>query len=227
MLNRRARQRGVSLVEMMIGLTVGLIVLSGILGLFSGHLRGNSDLIRTTRLNNELRGTMDMAVRDLRRATYWGASTTGVWYPTQPLVQANPFFNVDTGTAGQITYRYDVNSNGLIDANETFRLRRNAADGTVEWVQLDAGGAVVSTTPISDPDATNITGLTFAVVDRTATTTCLVAGPGPVGPTPPLLHVRQITVTLTGQLRADAATTRTLSESVRLRNDRVEGSCPS
>ena len=211
----------------MIGLTVGLIVISGILGLFSGHLRGNSELIRTTRLNNELRGTMDLVVRDLRRATYWGTSINGVWFPAQPVVQANPFLVVDTATAGQVTYRYDINSNGAVDASETFRLRHNAADGTVELLQLDAGGAAVSTVPISDPDATNITALTFALVDRTATTTCLNVGAGPVAPTPPLLHVRQITVTLTGQLRSDAATTRTLTESVRLRNDRIEGSCPT
>ena len=99
MLNARARQRGLSLVELMIGLTVGLIVLSGILGLLSGHLRGNSELIRTTRLNNELRGTMDLVVRDLRRATYWGTSINGVWFASKPVVQPNPFLAVDTATA--------------------------------------------------------------------------------------------------------------------------------
>lgn len=227
MLNARARQRGLSLVELMIGLTVGLIVLSGILGLLSGHLRGNSELIRTTRLNNELRGTMDLVVRDLRRATYWGTSINGVWFASKPVVQPNPFLAVDTATAGQVTYRYDVNGNGAVDANETFRLNHNTAQGTVELTQLDAGGAVVSTFPLSDPAATNVTALTFALVDRTATVSCLVPGPGPVAPTPPLLHIRQITVTLTGELRSDAATTRTLTESVRLRNDRVEGSCPT
>jgi hypothetical protein len=64
-------------------------------------------------------------------------------------------------------------------------------------------------------------------VDRTGTTTCLNAGAGPVAPTPPLIHVRQITITLTARLRAEPAVTRTMTEAVRLRNDWVEGSCPT
>ena len=220
-------QRGISITELMIGLTVGLIVLAGVLGLFSGHLRGNNDLIRITRLNNELRGAMDLIVRDLRRASYWGDSLSGVWYPSIPVLLSNPFFAVDTATVGAITYRYDVDSNGVVGANETFRIQRNGTDGTIEMQQLDAGGGLTGTTPITDADLTDITVLTFTPVDRTATTTCLLPGAGAVAPTPPLLHVRQITVTLTGRLRNDATVTRTLTESVRLRNDWVEGSCPA
>jgi len=221
------RQRGISVTELMIGLTVGLIVLAGTLGLFTGHLRSNNDLMRTTRLNNELRGAMDMIVRDLRRASYWGDSVSGVWYPNIPLLLDNPFLAVDTATAGEVTYRYDIDSNGVVGANETFRIRHNAGDGTIEMLQLAADGAVTGTVPITDGELTNISALTFAPVDRTATTTCLNAGAGPVAPTPPVLHIRQLTVTLTGELRADPTVTRTLTESVRLRNDWVEGSCPS
>jgi len=221
------RQRGISVTELMIGLTVGLIVLAGTLGLFSGHLRSNNDLMRVTRLNNELRGTMDMIVRDIRRASYWGDSVSGVWYPNIPMLLDNPFLEVDTATPGQITYRYDVDSNGALGANETFRIRLNDTDGTVEMQQLDAGGAATSTVPITDGELTSISALTFTPVERTATTTCLNAGPGPTAPTPPLIHIRQVTVTLTGQLRADPTVTRTLTESVRLRNDWVEGSCPT
>jgi len=221
------RQRGISITELMIGLAVGLIVLAGTLGLFSGHLRSNNDLMRVTRLNNELRGTMDMIVRDIRRASYWGDSVSGVWYPNIPMLLDNPFLEVDTATPGQITYRYDVDSNGALGANETFRIRLNDTDGTVEMQQLDAGGAATSTVPITDGELTSISALTFTPVERTATTTCLNAGPGPTAPTPPLIHIRQVTVTLTGQLRADPTVTRTLTESVRLRNDWVEGSCPT
>jgi prepilin peptidase dependent protein B len=222
-----ARQRGISLTELMIGLTIGLIVMAGIIGLFSGHLRSNNDLLRTTRLNNELRGAMDLIVRDLRRASYWGDSVAGVWYPNIPVLLSNPFFTVDTATAEEVTYRYDLDSNGVVGDNETYRIHRNATDGTIEMLSLDTSGAVTATTPITDADLTDITALTFTPVDRTATTTCLLAGAGAVSPTPPVIHIRQITVTLTGQLRSDATVSRTLTESVRLRNDWIEGSCPS
>lgn len=223
---RRRSQRGISLTELMIGITVGLIVLSGSLALFSGHLRSNTTLLTTTRLNNELRGALDLIARDVRRASYWGDAQHGVWYPGTTAVLINPFSAIDTGTAGEITYRYDLDGDGLLGDAETFRIRRNAGDGTVELLQLNAGGGVTSTTTLSDPDLTNITALTFAMNDRTATFTCLKAGAGPVAPTPPVIHVREVTVTLTGALRSDAAVTRTVTEAVRIRNDWSEGSCP-
>lgn len=222
----RRAQRGISLTELLIGITVGLIVLSGSLALFSGHLRSNTVLLTTTRLNNELRGTLDVIARDVRRASFWGDAQHGVWYPGTTAVLISPFSAVDTDTAGEITYRYDVNADGVLDDDETFRISHNAGDGTVELLQLNSGGGVISTTPLTDPDLTNITALTFAMNDRTATFSCLKAGAGPVAPTPPLIHVREVTVTLTGALRSDAAVTRTVAEAVRIRNDWSEGSCP-
>lgn len=223
----RLAQRGVTMIELMLGIAVGLIVMAGVVGLLAGQLRGNQDLIGTIRLNNELRSSMDLIVRDLRRASYWGNSLAGVWYPNIPQILDNPFLAIDTATAGAIRYAYDIDSNGVVGPNETFRIRRDAAAGTIEIQQLDAAGTVTGTTPISDADLSNVTGLTFVLQDRTATTTCLNPGAGLIGPTPPILHIRQITATLTGQLRSDPTVTRTLAESVRLRNDWVEGSCPA
>jgi type IV pilus assembly protein PilW len=225
-LRARRRQRGVTLTEMMIGMTIGLIVTAGTLGLFAGHMRSNRDLLTSARLNTEVRGVMDTMVRDLRRASYWGRSENSTWFPSNPTLQPNPFFQVTTGD-GEVTYRYDADSDGDLDDGEVFRLARNADDGTVELLTMAADGTVTGTVAITDPDVTEVTALTFAAVDRTGTTTCLNAGAGPVAPTPPLIHVRQITITLTARLRAEPAVTRTMTEAVRLRNDWVEGSCPT
>jgi type IV pilus assembly protein PilW len=223
---RRRRQRGVTLTELMIGITVGLIVTAGTLGLFAGQMRSNRDLLTSARLNTEVRASMDTMVRDLRRASYWGASQNSTWFPTNLTLQSNPFSEVDAGD-GEITYRYDANNDGELDDGEVFRLERNADDGTVELHTLSEAGAVTNTVAITDPDVTEVTELDFAVRDRTGTTTCLNAGAGPVAPTPPLIHVRQVTVTITARLRAEPAVTRTMTETVRLRNDWVDGSCPT
>lgn len=222
---RRRRQRGVTLTELMIGITVGLIVTAGTLGLFAGQMRSNRDLLTSARLNTEVRATMDTMVRDLRRASYWGASESGTWFPGNTLIAANPFTEVTTAD-GQVTYRYDEDNDGELDDGEVFRLERTDT-GTVELHTLSAGGAVTNTVTITDPDVTEVTGLGFVLVDRTGTTTCLNAGAGPVAPTPPVIHVRQVTVTLTARLRSEPAVTRTMTEAVRLRNDWVEGSCPT
>ena len=108
----RSSQRGAGIIELMVGVTVGLIAMAGVIGLLGGHLRGNTDLVRTTRLNNELRGAMDLIVRDLRRAGYWGNAASGVWYPNTPQLLTNPFHAVDTATTGEIGYSYDADSDG-------------------------------------------------------------------------------------------------------------------
>lgn len=223
---RRRHQRGVTLTELMIGMTVGLIVTAGTLGLFAGQMRSNRDLLTSARLNTEVRATMDTVVRDLRRASYWGSSATGTWFPKNTVVAGNPFTEVSI-LDGQVTYRYDEDGDGVLEDGEVFRIAHDADAGTVELQTLDAAGSVSSTVAITDPDVTEVTALTFALDDRTGTTTCLNAGAGPVAPTPPVIHVRRIDVTLTARLRAEPAVTRTMRESVRLRNDWVEGSCPT
>jgi len=223
---RRRRQRGVTLTELMIGITVGLIVTAGTLGLFAGQMRSNRDLLTSARLNTEVRATMDTMVRDLRRASYWGASESGTWFPGNTLIAANPFTEL-TAADGQVTYRYDEDNDGELDDGEVFRLELDADAGTVALHTLTADGSVTNTVAITDPDVTEVTELEFELVDRTGTTACLNAGAGPVAPTPPLIHVRQVNVTLTARLRAEPAVTRTMTESVRLRNDWVEGSCPT
>jgi Tfp pilus assembly protein PilW len=220
------KQRGLTIIELMIGMALGLFLIAGTLTLFAGHVTSNNALMRTIRLNNELRGTLDLIIRDLRRASYWGTAQTGAWFPGTPGVQANPFLQLDV-TPDSVTYRYDVDGDGLLDADESFRIQHNAADGAVEMLQLDTGGSATSTVPVSDADLTNITALAFTLTQRTVSTTCLKSGSGPVAPTPPVLHVREIFVTITGTLRSDATVTRTLSDSVRVQNDRVEGSCPT
>lgn len=219
------RQRGITLTEVMIGLSVGLFVTAGSLGLFAGQLRSNSDLLAGARLNAEVRSTMDTMVRDLRRASYWANALNSTWFPTNPIREANPFFAVNVAD-GEVTYSYDVNNDGDRVDGEVFRLALNEGDGTVELQTLSTGGAVTGTVTITDPTVTEVTALSFDAVDRTNTTTCLQAGAGPVAPTPPLIHVRQVTITMTARLRSDTSVTRTMTEAVRLRNDWIEGSCP-
>lgn len=65
------RQSGFGLVELMIGLAVGLIVVAAALSLLSTSMARSNDNIKMTRLDQELRQVMSMLSRDLRRATSW------------------------------------------------------------------------------------------------------------------------------------------------------------
>ena len=71
----RQHQKGLSLIELMIGLATGLFLLAGVIGIFSMSLKSNSDNLKMTRLNQELRSAMDLMQRELRRTAYWHLAT--------------------------------------------------------------------------------------------------------------------------------------------------------
>lgn len=64
----RGKQSGVTLVELMIGLALGLIVAGAAISLVASISRTNSEAIRATRLTQELRSLSDILVLETRRA---------------------------------------------------------------------------------------------------------------------------------------------------------------
>jgi len=65
-------QRGLSLVELMVGLTVSLLVIFGALSMFAVSASAARDTLSAARLNAEIRTAMDVMVADIRRAGYGG-----------------------------------------------------------------------------------------------------------------------------------------------------------
>ena len=65
---------GFSLVELMISIVVGLVVVAGVISVFASAVKSHTDNLRMTRLNQELRTTMTLMTRELRRAGFWGGT---------------------------------------------------------------------------------------------------------------------------------------------------------
>lgn len=70
-MTHRARQTGFGLVEMMIGILVGLIVVAAATSMLSSTMASSNDNIKMMRLDQEMRQVMTMISRDLTRATLW------------------------------------------------------------------------------------------------------------------------------------------------------------
>ena len=68
-----------SIVELLVGLAIGLFIVATGLTLLTGNLRENRSLLLEARLMQDLRTAADLVSRDLRRAGYWGAAVDGVW----------------------------------------------------------------------------------------------------------------------------------------------------
>lgn len=64
-------QSGLSIVELMVGVAVGLIVVSGVVAIYGVIARSSAEILGSAKLNEELRAAMDMMVGDIRRAGVW------------------------------------------------------------------------------------------------------------------------------------------------------------
>lgn len=74
----RCAQRGFTLVELMVGMAIGLLLTAIALLAMSQHLRENHRLLVEARLTQDLQAVMDLVSRDLRRAGPFALQSDGV-----------------------------------------------------------------------------------------------------------------------------------------------------
>lgn len=220
----RARARGFSIVELLVGVAIGLIVTSSTVVLSSRSMASSRQLLAEIRVNQDLRAVADLVTRDLRRAGYWGNAILGTQTTaTGSVAASNPYAAVSTGVAGAVTYAFtrDATENNALDGSEQFGFRLQS--GRVEMQTAQGAWQAVT-----DPDVLTITAFTITPAMTTLAlghlcpTTC-----APGAPNCPTVTVRRIDLLLRGQSVRDAALTRELRSSVRLRNDEFAGACPA
>ena len=222
--SRSASQRGLSLVELMVGAAISLFIAAAGAALLANNLRENRALMLEARLTQDLRTAADLVSRDLRRAGYWGRATEGVWTAGATRVAANPYAALAPAAAASdaISFRYsrDATENNTLDTNEQFGFRLRS--GVVE-MQLGAGNWQALT------DAGTLTVTTFSVTPTVQEISlqrlCALPCPSGSATCPPRQQVRSLALVLSGRAATDASVTRSLRSSVRLRNDSVVGAC--
>ena len=74
----RRHQQGLTLVELMVGMAVGLVVTAIALTVLGLHLRENHQLLTDARLAQELRTATSLIARELRRAADLSTTADGV-----------------------------------------------------------------------------------------------------------------------------------------------------
>lgn len=205
-----APKKGFTLVEMMISITLGSVLILAVTSVFSSTLTINRKSIQFSQLNEEIQGAMTLMVRDMRRIGYWANSSDSV---TDPSGNAKTFANtIDTSVVygsedalSCITYAYDLDNDGTLDsaagiANENmgFRLKNEQLEKRTNGLACSADGW----TAMTDSDFTTVDALSFNVTSNTSNN----------------VTSRVITITLTMRLVENIAISRTLVESVAVRN---------
>ena len=217
-------QSGVSLVELLIGLTIGLFIVGASLTALLTQLRESRTLIAQTRLMQDLRAAAELMARDLRRVCYWGAADHGVWQQTATAGAAlNPYIAMSTSGSG-VAFRYsrDTVENDLVDGNEQFgyRLRNGVLElqlGTSPWQAM------------TDSTTMKVTRFEITPTEQLLSLAGSCTAPCPASDLncPPQLRVRSLVLTLTAQGIGNTSVERSVRTTVRLRNDALTGHCPA
>jgi prepilin peptidase dependent protein B len=229
-------KRGLSLVEFMVGIVVGLIVVGGAVKLFADYAVSNKRLMIETRVNQDLRAAADIVARDLRRAGYWNEALTGIGASAV----ANPHAPASgiSWSASSVGYSYAravAGNTGGLDSNEFagFRLQNvggvdvlQMQDGQANWQAITDPGTIRITSFTVAPKAPAITNDLSSYCSCLARLTCTPASIAASASGPPTLTIESFDLSITGQAVNDPAISRTVSETIRVRNPRLSGACP-
>jgi type II secretory pathway component PulJ len=213
----RRRQGGLSIVELMVGVAVGLMVAAAASLLMSGQLVENRRLVTETQLQQDLRAATDIMSRELRRAGSMGevAILNSVWTPAGPDAQRNESADDLVLSSGQIDYWYTTP--GVAPQAGPFGYKRDGnllrSNISGAWQELTDGNVmkVTAFTPnvVSEPTAAAIV-LPCPKLCPDGTTGCW-----------PQFQIRTATLNLEAEAKRDSNVKRAISSTVRLRNDYV------
>lgn len=213
----RTAQRGLSLVELMVGITVGLIVVAAASVMVSGQLAENRRLVAEAQVQQDLRASVDIITRELRRAGSSTAPVNHVWGGSgsgDAAQNTSSTLAPASGSSSEVTFSYQV---ATVDAARGFRL--NATDGTIESLQGAAGWQ-----ELTDRNTIEVTEFTVTrLPDATAMVQCPNACTGGGGATDcwPRVAARALELTVVVRSRVLPDVERRHQSVVRLRNDLV------
>lgn len=226
----RAGQRGFSLIELMVGMLIGMIVVAGAITLTVTQLAEHRRLMLETQIQQDLRAAADLILRDVRRSGYWSTAQKGVWAPDNGSPTPNRYTKttpeITTADANTIEYSYSVVNGGAVEddqstANERFGFRLQAGElqfqlGVGNWQPLtDRGVMIVKQFNVS-MQVQNVSLAEFCPKACAASSlTC------------PVQAIRYVNVSITGEAKHDNKVSRTVDVRTRLRNDQISGACPA
>lgn len=233
----RRQQRGIGLVELMVGVTVGLIVTAGAAVVATRQITEHRRLMLEVQMQQDLRVAADLIQQELRRAGFRGFPANGVWEPAHmtnvPVPAKNPTPNpyatltVD-GSGTVLNYRYagyisgalnatdvvqDAEQFGVRLANKTLYLQKGLTNGQPNWQ------------PITDPDTVEITRFAPVIVTQQIPLDDLCVCPAG-GCAPSLQTLRRVEITIQAVAKSDPAVKRTLQVSEKIRADDIGAGCP-
>jgi type II secretory pathway component PulJ len=220
-LNGRRYQAGFSLMEALISISISLVVTAAMVALMANSLGNTSRIVNMSKLTDDMRTTMQMLTRDVRRASY----------------NANAFLcygNEDCFSDGSVILPGDVTINNsrdcftfLLDRDNDGDSTENAAGG-FRRVTPGGVGAIEMWTGNNSPSCSS-TSSRWVRVTNPDTMDITAFGVDPSlsyteeiyndGVTVISQRVRKLRFTIAGRLVTDHSINRQMEDIISIRND--------
>jgi len=202
------QQRGLSILEILIGIAISLIVIAAIIGLFANSISGSQRVLDRGKLDRDLFAAMDVMTYDIERAGFWSNATNGA--TTNPFMTGTNDLTTNAST-NCLTFSYDKNTDGTNTTNDQFGYGLSGSA-----IQFRQGGTTCATNTVgagwsSLTDTNVITISSFQVTSTNVTVS---------GSNTNATNYRTVTITLTGNLANDATNTRTITRTIKLYNNK-------
>ncbi len=244
MLKSRAAQRGLGMIELMVGITISLIIVAAASVMMVGQINEHRHLTLETQVQQDLRVASDLIVRDLRRAGFWAAPQLQVWAPGLPVAAAdtNPYASTSgcsaQTTQTQLIYAFSkadygrpgdgTNPQGpAANINKEYFGFRWRSDAKILDFMLGCANGRPNWQPLNDPATLRVTDFLITPQNQTVSLAGLCSKTCSDPGTCPSQQILRYDVTLTGQAAFDAKVVRTLRFSSRVRSDAITGACPA
>jgi prepilin peptidase dependent protein B len=219
------KNKGFSLIELMIAIVVGLFALTAIMTLLTNNLSYGKTSIDMLRLNQEMRLAMEIMSDDIRRAGYWNNSQSMVGNATVTNPYAHPNFPLTISTAPSsptgkvrncITYAYDKdNSSNTPSSDELFGFAlSNNQILTGFPTATNNCDSITGWSPITNPDVIKVNDLIFTSINPTDSAHQLNSAGG-------LVCIREIKIQISAELTKNPSIKNSMEKTIRVRNDEI------
>ena len=232
---RRLTACGLSMVELLVGLAIGLFILAGGLSLFASQSRFSVETSLEAQVQRNLRQALDFATQDLRRAGAWenaqaGAPATLSGHTPNPHASLLASNNELSYSYGQDRAMGRTSSFNQANSDEQFGLRLRdgvleSAQGSGLWQALTDSRAVKITGFTVTPTASTVDArdVCAAVCCDQINANCSAVN-APQGC--PKVQRWTIDLTIEGESRRDPSIRRRVDGRVQVRNEFLSGRCP-
>lgn len=211
---RRCVARGLSLVELMVGIAVGMFVVAAAATLVATQLTENRGLQLELQVQQDLRATADIITRELRRGASlasFGDATSYVWTPGVPwiFIYNNTVATPASGVTEEVTFTQARSPGGR--GSSGFRLHEEA----IESLLSGSGWQ-----PMTDVNTMKVSHFRIRVSsEEPVKIACSKLCSDGTDSCWPSVTVRAYTIELTGRSAFDARVVRSLSSHVRVRSE--------